>query len=86
MWSVPDFGSTLGSNRKSSFRARAPLHLPPRLEGGGEGAVVEVFELAADGHPLGEAGDRDAGAFEAAPFANTLQAGVAVRRGPVPSR
>ncbi len=62
------------------------LHLLPGLERRREGAVVEVFELAADGHPLGEAGDRDAGALEAAPFANTLRAGVAARRWPVPSR
>src|SRR5262245_15405336 len=35
------------------------LQRPPALDGGGEGALVEVVELAADGDALGEAGHLD---------------------------
>ena len=35
--------------------AKAALPGPPRLEGGGQGAVVEIVKLAAQRHPLGKA-------------------------------
>src|SRR5215470_2515101 len=41
------------------------LHGPPGLERGGEGAVVEIVELAADGDAVGEARDRHVRAGQA---------------------
>src|SRR5713101_3191226 len=38
---------------------------PARLEGGGQRAVVEIVELAADRHAMGQPGDRHVGAGQA---------------------
>src|SRR5215813_3930601 len=52
---------------------------PPRLEGGGQCAVIEIVELAADGHAVGEARDRDIEAGEA--FGDVVRRRLAVDGG-----
>src|SRR5690348_6850456 len=52
---------------------------PSCLEGGGQGAVVEVIEFAADRDALGEA--RDAGAGQGGAVSNVMRRRLALDRG-----
>ncbi len=52
------------SNRDERIDWVLTLQRAPRVERGGQGAVVEIVEFAADRHTLGEARQLDAGAGE----------------------